>query len=127
MKTVLLFLLLSSNVFSGNTGPLLIKKPEPKINNAILQYRPAKASDGVFAFVPLQKIKITIKAGMNGSTLEKDVKDSFNDTEPVDALAILKYDTRLKIYLSKRWRIIMRAQFLGTNKDIYTLGFVWKV
>ncbi len=87
-------------------------------------------------YKPLKMVKITAKSGLNSNIVSKinidtlktgDFKDAFNDVEPIDFASIGKYDIRLKVYLTKRWRFLMRAQLVGFGKNFYSLGFYWKV
>ena len=106
--------------------PFAIRKKEEKINTKILKCNPQNVN-GILSYTPLQKVKFTVKAGINDSAIDKDLKDSFNDVESTDVLSVIKYDTRAKIYLNKKWRFLMRAQLLGAKNNIYTFGFFVKI
>lgn len=117
---------------------MLSSNPEThNINITLLQYHQIQLRKfRMLTISPLRMVKFTLKAGFNGGIVSKintrdlitgDFQDAFNEMEPQDALSIVKYDARLKVYLSKRWRLLMRAQVLGFGKNIYSAGFFWKV
>jgi hypothetical protein len=79
---------------------------------------------------------MTFKTGLNKNIISAvdssaiaagDFQDAFNDVEAVEAVNILRYDARIKIYINRRWRFLMRAQILGFGQNLYTFGFFWKV
>ena len=89
----------------------------------------------MLTYSPMHKVKITIKTGLNrniicavdsAALIAGDYEDAFNDVEASETVNILRYDARVKFYISKRWRFIMRAQLLGFNRNLYTFGFFWK-
>lgn len=133
---LLLFLLfISINSFSQRS--ILIAPLEThEINVKSLQLNYSKPKERIFTYYPFRKVKLTIKAGLNSNSFSKvnvdtllagDINDAFNDVDSYDAMMILRYDARLKFYLTKRWRFLMRAQILGYHTDIYTFGVIWKV
>ena len=125
-----------SQVF--NQKSILFIKPEThKINTESFQLpQVQKSKSRMLTFKPVKSIKITIKSGLNSSIISKvnkdtllagDFKDAFNDIETTDFVSIGKYDARLKIYINKKWRFLMRAQLVGFGNNFYTLGFYCKM
>ena len=113
------------------------KRTNNKINTALIQYHQIQQRQAkVFYYRPINKVKFTFHAGFNSNIISKvntdtlksgDFKDAFNDIEVQDATMIAKYDGRMKIYLSKRWRMLFKAQIVGFNNNYYTCGFYWKM
>lgn len=115
----------------------LMKSKSHPINTALIQYHQIQQRQAkVFSYKPINKVKLTFHAGLNSNIVSKvnidtlksgDFKDAFNDVEVEDATMIGKYDGRMKIYISRRWRILIRAQIIGLNNNNYTFGLYWKV
>ena len=127
-----MFLFFAMNARSQNVHSLLCQKNDShKIHSELLQYKYVQKSAGLITYTPIHKVKFTIKPAImyksQSNTLVEG--DAFNDVEALtmEAFAAIKYDARAKIYINKKWRFLMRAQLLGSNKNIYSLGAFLKV
>jgi len=113
------------------------KSKNHKINTTLIEYQHIQQRQAkVFYYNPINKVKLTFHAGFNSNIISKvntdtlivgDFKDAFDDIEVQDATMIGKYDGRMKVYISKRWRMLIRAQIVGFNNNYYTCGFYWKM
>ncbi len=115
---------------------IFIAHPETHNINVSLIKNYYNNNNGLLTYSPLQRIKITLKAGVNGNTLSvinnetfqsNYSQNTFNETEIKEITSIIKYDARIKIYVNKKFRLLMRAQIVGLGKDVYTLGGFWKI
>ncbi len=120
---VVIFSLFSNYIFSQT------------INIESLQYHTIIKREKMIAYQPLDFVKLTMKIGMNKNALSKinvreilsnDLSEAIKDVEPSDIATMAKYDIRLKFYVLKIYRIILRTQIIGSNKNSYTIGVVWK-
>lgn len=81
---------------------------------------------------PIDRIKITFKFRANFRGITNKIKvdelvvgqiqGAFVDLDMDDYVNIVRYDLRFKYYLNYRKRIVFRMQFLGLNKNWYTIG-----
>ena len=85
-------------------------------------------------FRPYQWVKLTIKGSFNMPMISKIYSSkecSDGSTEAIvgeDYLNFAMYDIRLKIYINKKIRILLRSVVMGikTEKDLYTGGVIIK-
>ena len=98
-----------------------------------MQYHPCYHT-GVSTFMPVKWIKITTKIGVNTSTAKQDFNIlviNGQEAEPVELFNLFGYDTRVKIYMTKRFRILLRSQYFGAspgfpNYHYYSAGLLFK-
>jgi hypothetical protein len=141
---IILFVLTFFGSYSQvNINPKYLKKDKPvkscilsckpethSINNDLIHRQIQQNKSSMLTMSPLKMIKFTVTAGFNNKIISQtgcSPVDAFNEIDVQNALTIVKYDARLKIYLNKRWRFLVRAQSLGFGKDVYSMGFFWKV
>lgn len=60
---------------------------------------------------PIDKIKITFRAGMNSSNNDFDLRQ------------LVGYEYRVKYYVDKKFRVIFKDQVVTLGQNNYSLGF----
>ena len=104
--------------------------PEMHHINSITKYSAKKS--GILSYYLVEKVKFTLTAGLNGSMITKIngsdlITGEFNDVEMREVMMVVKYDARIKIYYSKKLRLLMRAQIVGSKNNSYTAGCFYKM
>ena len=100
-------------------------------------FKVEQAKSYILTLRPIDRVKLTASAGINQSSAGKLSEHSDNGvdfTQSVDTygLLLLKYDIRLKIYVTKRVALLFRAVITGQNNagvaysNNYTGGLIVK-
>jgi hypothetical protein len=99
-----------------------------------MQYQPCYRT-GINTFTPVNWIKVTTKIGINTSAAKQDfisiVEKNGQEIEPFELYNLFGYDTRIKFYLTKRLRILIKTQYFGSmpgfpNQHYYSAGLFYK-
>ena len=92
-----------------------------------MQYK--KQRDMMLTWMPLHKIKVTVKTRVNKDIISKIVvsdglNDMFDNLDTEDFLSLGAYDVRVKLYVSRDIRLIGRVLIAGiqTQKYFYSFG-----
>lgn len=74
----------------------------------------------IATFRPSSLVKVTIKVGLT--------KDNLN-SESLEYVDLATYDVRMKIYVTKKFRVQTRAFGFGTKPEnfLYTVGLILKM
>jgi hypothetical protein len=133
---LLTLILISSNLY----GQLLKRTPYELRMDSIGASNWHLGSDimrynDLVAIRPYKWVKVTIKAGFNRDLIN-DMYASLDDNEEYDTDNLSgedyfnfgKYDIRLKVYITKRIRVVNRVLITGVNRSgyQYTSGIILK-
>lgn len=95
-------------------------------SQAPMQY---KKQRGMITWMPLYKIKVTIKTRVNKDIISKIVvfdglNNMFDNLDTEDFLSLGVYDVRVKLYISRDIRLIGRVLIadIQTQKYFYSFG-----
>lgn len=80
--------------------------------------------DDVFVLSPTNRVKVTLKVAFDGDEFVEDI--NMEDQESLDYIGVVKYDLRVKLYITRRFRAIEKIQFFGFGKSIYSSGLMWQ-
>ena len=88
--------------------------------NTFSQHLHFNSNDYVTTFKPLSWFKVTAKIGLE--------KNNLND-EDIEYVDLATYDVRMKVYVSKKFRIQTRMFGFGTRPEnfLYTVGLIFKM
>lgn len=90
-----------------------------------MQYKESKNSR-IFTLVSAKYVKFTIKVGANTTILSNtNGIDDMNDLENIEINSFINYDLRLKLYIMKKIRIVLRTKTSIENSYINTIGLIY--
>lgn len=140
IKLISLIAIIPSVLFSQQ----LQITPVPPATIKSLQYREflkAKKSK-LIVFMPAKYVKATLKVGMNRANVrtfatsiaqniesKEATSEIMDDIEANDLTALVGYDFRIKFYIAKNYRIILRTQSFVSSSTVTnkSIGFIWKI
>lgn len=134
-----LLIILCFTILSGYTQPLNRSYKDISLLTKQLAFTPKKKKDiALFGITPnTGKVVITLRVGVNSSQLktlksefqrDQNISDVFDN---IDTMSLVKESYRIKIRLTKTFKMVLNAQILGFNKftdrsSIYSMGIVKK-
>lgn len=93
----------------------------------------AKHREMMVSWVPLHKIKITVKTRVNRSMVSQvamsdSLGDFFDELDTEDFLSLGAYDIRAKLYINRKVRLLGRVLITGiqTQNYFYSFGLSFK-
>lgn len=124
--------------------PLIANGQVPESTIKSLQYHEylKLKKSRMVEFMPAKYVKFTLKVGMNRSGISKltssvleslesreALSDIVDDMDSPDIIAsIIGYDLRVKFYVHKNFRILLRSQtFSRGNNANNSIGVIWKI
>lgn len=131
MKAVLYTLLVISLSIRAQTyynDPYKVKMDSMAMVKFSYNLREAN-KNSILAYKPLPKVKFTVTTGINSNINGLSLGDVVQYVDESDFLAIMRYDIRCKVYLTKRVSVIGRTlidhglDFYGNS---YSLGSIYK-
>jgi hypothetical protein len=98
--------------------------PTPKINLHLESFKP---KENILSLSD-KYVKFTMSVGVNKPNWFIKPMDKCGDFDGSDYFNVGQFDIRLKIYISKRFRIINKVLIKGdiVNKYVYQTGIIYK-
>ena len=120
MKIVAIIIVFVFQFFIGYSQSILLQDRN-RASFATISYQPLKIdlhlqtalldTSGILTYTPFDNIKFTFKAGFNYRNIEKE-----------DFYQVVGYEYRIKYYINKTYRIILKDQSISIDSHFYSLG-----
>jgi len=131
MRIIILLTLLSNLIYAQK----LVKIPYQNKVDSIIEYqlptRFKKTDFGqnyVYTYIPSSKVKISLKTSVNYSYIQRvnyGMSNFFGEFELED-YGLFAYDLRIKYYITKKFRLLVRTYVANKKTSTYTFGLFIK-